>query len=347
MIETLFIRADANTQIGSGHLMRCLALAQAWKKQGGNVTFISDCGSESLRNRITGEGFELVLIEKPCPDLADLETTFLVINNSSSIKPWVVLDGYHFDTEYQQRIKYNGNPLLVIDDTAHLNHYFADIILNQNINAENLNYSYEPGTKLLLGTDYVLLRDEFSFYQNWKREIPEVAKKILVTMGAGDANNVTLRVLDALDQVDIDGLKIKVVAGASNPHLDIIRVAAKESRHRVELAIDVLNMSELMAWADLAVSAGGSTCWELAFNGVPSILIVTAENQKSIAEGLNKYNSAVNLGWYNKVTSEQIKNTFHILISDKAKRNIMSNYGRRLINGKGKYKVTAEMNIAI
>ena len=175
--------------------MRCLALAQAWKKQGGKVTFISSCESESLRNRITDEGFELVLIKESYPDPADFEITLSTINNSNSNNSWVVLDGYHFDADYQQSIKNNGNPLLVIDDLGHLDNYVADIILNQNINAEDLNYSCETDTKLLLGTNFVLLRDEFLTYNNLKRKIPEVANKILVTMGGNDKENISFRKL--------------------------------------------------------------------------------------------------------------------------------------------------------
>ena len=155
--------------MGSGHVMRCVALAQAWKKQGGKVTFISLCDSESLRNRITDEGFELVLIKESYPDPADFEITLSTINNSNSNNSWVVLDGYHFDADYQQSIKNNGNPLVVIDDIGHLDNYVADIILNQNINAEDLNYSCETETKLLLGTNFVLLRDEFLTYNNLER----------------------------------------------------------------------------------------------------------------------------------------------------------------------------------
>ncbi|SVE20066.1 uncharacterized protein METZ01_LOCUS472920, partial [marine metagenome] len=126
-IKELFIRTDASNSIGIGHLMRCLVLARAFKKQGGKVTFISACKNNMLRKRITDEGFKLVDIENSYPKMFDLETTLLTINNSHSSNKWIVIDGYHFDTYYQQSIKNNDNRLLVIDDTAHLNRYVADI----------------------------------------------------------------------------------------------------------------------------------------------------------------------------------------------------------------------------
>lgn len=335
----LVVRTDANTKIGTGHVMRCVALAQAWKKQGGQTTFISACESEGLRNRITDEGFELVPIKESYPDPADFETTRSTINDLPSTKPWVVLDGYHFDTDYQERIKNNGNRLLVIDDTAHLNHYFADIILNQNIVAERLNYSCEPETKFLLGTDYVLLRDEFLVYKNWKRKIPEVAKKILVTMGGGDLDNVTFKVLCALDQVDIDGLEIKVVVGASNPHLDSLERMVEDSKYKIDLLQNVSTMPDLMAWTDMAISTAGSTCWELAYFGLPAILIITSANQMMNLEILEQHGAVTFVSNRMNISTNMISGKIHQLIMDKELRNKMSLKGKLLVDGIGSEKV--------
>ena len=92
-----------------------------------------------------------------------------------------MLDGYHFRPSYQLRVKDSGHPLLVIDDMAHLDHYYADVVLNQNIHAEQLDYSCEPYARMLLGSRYVLLRREFWPWREWQREIPQVAHKVLVT----------------------------------------------------------------------------------------------------------------------------------------------------------------------
>ena len=324
-------------------MMRCVALAQAWKKQGGKVTFISSCESESLRNRITDEGFELVLIKESYPDPADFEITLSTINNSNSNNSWVVLDGYHFDADYQQSIKNNGNPLLVIDDIGHLDNYIADIILNQNINAEDLNYSCETETKLLLGTNFVLLRDEFLTYNNLKREIPEVANKILVTMGGGDQKNITFKVLEAINQINIEGLEIKVVIGPSNRNLDTLKETAKNSKHRVELLQNVFSMPEVMDWADLAVSAGGSTCWELFYMKVPAILIILADNQKDVVETLCKREVCFTLGWFNNMSMETIHKNLLLLINDSENRKNSISIGSELIDGQGVSKVIINM----
>jgi len=298
----LLIRADANTRIGAGHLMRCFALAQGWQANGGQVTFITACESDGLLRRLRNEGFEVITLEQAYLDSADWERTSQVLAKYSDA--WVVLDGYHFDLTYQRQIKESGHPLLVIDDTAHLEHYHADIILNQNINAEQLHYSCDPDTRLLLGTRYVLLRSEFLSWRRWQRTIPKlvVANKVLVTLGGGDPDNQTLKVINALQEVDEDGLEAVVVVGASNPHFEALQNEAYDSCFPIRLIRNANNMAELMAWADVAVSAGGSTCWELAFMGLPNVILVLADNQRDIAEGLDDLGIAINMGWYAAVS---------------------------------------------
>jgi len=340
--NTLIVRADASARVGAGHLMRCLALAQAWKANGGQTTFVSACDSDALRQRLTDEGFQVVTLERSHPDPDDWEHTSQVLATYPGA--WVVLDGYHFDSAYQLRIKEAGLPLLVIDDMAHLEHYYAGIVLNQNINAEQLPYSCEPYTCLLLGTRYVLLRSEFRAWRGWQREIPEIARKVLVTLGGGDPDNVTLKVITALGQVDVDGLEAVVVVGASNPHLRELESAARSSKSVVRLVHNTTNMPELMVWADVAVSAGGSTCWELAFMGLPTMVLELAENQQGIAAGLDKAGVALNLGWHTKVSIAQIANRLSRLLKDCSLRLQMSQQGRILVDGMGSDKVVESLH---
>ncbi len=334
---SLLIRADANARIGTGHLMRCLALAQGWKARGGQTVFITACESDDLRQRLSDEGFQVIAAEKPYPDSADWEITSQVLAAHSDA--WVVLDGYHFDSAYQRQIKEAGHRLLVIDDMAHLDHYYADVILNQNINADQLDYSCEPYTRLLLSTRYVLLRSEFLAWRGWQREIPKVARKVLVTLGGGDPDNQTLKVVRALQHVDVDGLEAVVVVGASNPHFRELQSVAGNSPFAIRLVQNVTNMPELMAWADVAVSAGGSTCWELAFMGLPTLMLVLAENQQGIATGLDEAGVALNLGWYTEASIAQVANTLVGLLEDRDLRRRMSQGGRELVDGLGSERV--------
>ena len=290
----LLIRTDATTKIGMGHLMRCLALAQVWKDRCGQVIFVTNFESDALKQRLYSEGFHVIGLERSYPEPGDWKTISVVLAEHPNA--WVVLDGYHFDTAYQRRIKEADHPLLVIDDMAHLDHYHADILLNQNINASKLNYSCGKDTVQLLGCDYAILRQVFLEYRNWKRQIPEKAKKILITMGGADPDNVTLKVIRALNSLNDPALEVKIVAGPANQNINSLEKELHLSPFTFHLSPSVSNMPELMAWADVAISAGGSTCWEIAFMGLPSLIITLADNQAGIAEGLDKAGAGIDLG---------------------------------------------------
>lgn len=326
--------------------MRCIALAQGWKARGGQATFITACESNGLRQRLLDEGFQVIMLEQSYPDPADWEVTSEVL--AAHPGAWVVLDGYLFDPAYQRQIKEAGHHLLVIDDMAHLDHYYADVVLNQNINAERLHYSCEPYTRLLLGTSYALLRREFLKWRGWKREIPEVAQKVLVTLGGGDPNNVTLKVIRAINKLKLKDLEIKVVIGPSNPHIALLKEAVHHSPFTIHLLPSAKNMPELMSWADVAVSAGGSTCWELAFIGLPSLIIVLAENQQRVATGLEAKGVAINLGWHTSVSEADLASALSELMYNAQQRQEMSERGHQLVNGHGSVRVVAilrEVNV--
>lgn len=350
MAGNLLIRADATTDIGNGHLMRCFALALEWRAHGGSVTLLSHCKSDVLRLRLEAAGMDFIPLEKQYPDPADLHTTVEVLERQAG--EWLVLDGYHFDASYHQAVRSSGYKLLVVDDTAHLPFYDASILLNQNVCAEQLSYRCAPETIMLLGLDYALLRPEFRARLDRSREIPEVARRVLVTMGGGDPYNVTSKVLTALVQTKVDNLEATIVVGANNPHFDELDVAI---RHRqiptvrgvhpaIRLMRDVSDMSELMAWADVAVSAGGSTCWELVSMGLPSIVLILADNQRRVAEGLCTMGAAVNLGWFEQVTEHDISTALAALCHSYDERVRFSQAGRRLVDGDGSDRVVTMMN---
>ena len=337
MKKKLFIRADASEKIGIGHLMRCLALGQAWKDAGGKVIFITVCQTEGLLQHLKAENFEIILIPDKHPNPSDWRSTKNIINNYANT--WVVLDGYHFDTSYQKRIKDLEHRLLVVDDMAHLKHYYADIMLNQNLYAHELNYCCEPYTKLFLGTKYVLLRREFLKWQGWKRKISKIASKLLISMGGTDPENVTYKVIQALQKVEIKGLEAKVAVGGSNPHHEKLQLAIRNSRFPISLEENVTKMDELMAWADMAISAGGSTCWELAFMALPNLILIWTDNQQSIAARLETAGAALNLGWHENVSFTDIAQAVKKLLSSVELRAKMAQSGRAMVNGKGVSRV--------
>lgn len=343
MESLLVIRADANARIGTGHIMRCLALAQAWQDEGGKVVFISSCESKDLCGRINAEGFDIVLLDNAYPDPSDIIFTINTVNRFITHHPasntWIVVDGYHFDSNYQKSIKAAGYRLLCLDDYGHADHYCADIVLNQNVYADKLFYTHrEPNTQLLLGTRYVLLRREFKKWKGWQRRIPGIARKILVTVGGGDQDNVTLKIIQALKQIDVLGLEANIIVGPTNPHLEALRTSVRFD-YNLKLLTNISDMSELMAWADLAVAAGGSTSWELAFMGLPSLVMVVADNQSNVVKGLRDHRLAIDIGCNKDIRSEDITKSLNELINNHMKRREISEIGRRCVDGSGSARV--------
>ena len=318
--------------------MRCLALAQTWQKVGLESFFVVSTELGEWQNRLRQEGISIHPLSASAGSSEDRVETIALAKHLGAA--WLVVDNYHFDAQYQQQVKAAGLKLLFIDDYGHAEHYYADIVLNQNICADESLYLHrESYTQLLLGCRYVLLRQEFLQWQKWQRKIPGVAKKILVTLGGGDPDNVTFKVIKALQQIELQGLESIVIVGGSNPHYKQLQAAVQKSLAPISLKQNVANMPELMAWADIAIAAGGSTNWELAFMGLPSIIIVLAENQRKIAEELFRLGLAIGLGWHQDVSVEIIKRKLVHLLASLEQRYKMSQKGKDLVDGLGSNRV--------
>jgi UDP-2,4-diacetamido-2,4,6-trideoxy-beta-L-altropyranose hydrolase len=253
---------------------------------------------------------------------------------------WLVLDGYHFDAAYQRAIVEMGLGLLVVDDYGHASHYYADLVLNQNIHASEALYNRrEPYTDLLLGTSYVLLRREFGAWRGWQREIAGIGRRVLVSLGGADPDNVTCQAIAALEGVDVQDLEAVVLVGASNPHSEELRHAVRQSRLSFCLKRNVSNMPELMAWADVVVSAGGSTCWELAFMGVPGLLLITAENQRAAVQRLSEEQVFLCMEGTVPLDIRGLALAVTELTRSRVSRQLMSQRGQQLVDGLGVMRV--------
>ena len=337
--RSLVIRTDAGPKIGTGHVMRCLALAQIWQEHGGRVTFISHCENEKLSQRILEGGFDLVCVTKRHPDPGDLQQTLemlaMIKGKRSRTTPWFVLDGLHFDTTYQKAYKDHGNKVLVIDDMAILPYYHADIVLNQNIHAEDLIYPCAPETVLLMGPKYLLLRREFFQYRNCRRSFPEKARKILVTLGGADPDNITVRIIKALNRLGDPDYKVKLVVGPANPHIEGIREELSRSSFVSELLSNVKNVAELMVWADMAICSGGTTVWEFAFLGVPCIVGATTPIEEYLIRGLEKKGLYKTIGWLSDLSIDKLAEEFLNLILDSANRKNLGLLGQCITGANG------------
>lgn len=334
----VLIRADADTSIGTGHLMRCLALAGAVRRHGGAVTFLSRCDAPDLRRRVEDGGHELRLLEASHPDAADLRDTLQTL---AEIQPrWLVADGYHFDINFHGAVRRAGCRVLALDDDVRLPYYDVDVLLNQNLHAPDLQYPIAEGTRLLLGTRYALLRSEFISLAP-RRVQSGTGCRVLVTMGGADPENVSglmLKALGSMKQVS----EIKVIVGAANPHRQALEALVGScARQNVHFVWNPPEMRWAMEWADIVLSAAGTTCWELAATGSATLLVVVAENQVPLAKAMHEVGAARNLGWWQELDLAAIRQEVIELCKDAARREREGRVGRALVDGRGADRVAA------
>jgi UDP-2,4-diacetamido-2,4,6-trideoxy-beta-L-altropyranose hydrolase len=343
-VKDLLIRADATGKIGTGHVMRCLALAEAWQRRGGRAVFLGHCESESLRSRISSGGFDFIPLEKCCPDPLDIDHTINILHKLNA-RPetrntWLVADGYHYDDVFQRKVTEAGYPLLLIDDYGQSRHCYADIVLNQNMLASSAFYpNREPHALLLLGPSYALIRQEFLSWRDRPRRISDVARKILITMGGADPGNVTLEVLRVLRQLEMPGTEIRVVMGHTNPNCGQIREECDHTIPNLQFLFSAENMPELMAWADLAIIQAGGTLWELLFMGCAVISYATSQLQEDILKALEGMNILKYQGYSDGKEPHSLLSAIYEMASNKERREEISRLGMNIVDGQGAARV--------
>lgn len=339
--KTLIIRADASSQMGAGHVMRCLALAEPWLAAGSHVILVAQQLPESLAEKAKAMGITLHPIQAEAGSPEDASATATIVKANPGA--WLVVDGYQFDTSYQQALKAIGTKMLLVDDFGHAKHYCADYVLNQNLGVTPEWYpERDKNTRLLLGTRYVQLRGEFLQQTPFERDPEKTATHVLVTLGGSDPDNVTAKVITALPATA--NIEATVVIGGSNPHWKELDACSQKTATPIRLIRNASNMPELMTQADLAIAAGGTTAWELAFSGVPMMTIVLADNQKSNGEQLAAAGVSINLGWHGDLTPESLGKQLTTLATDKAKLQGMAEKAWELVDGLGSMRVWLRLN---
>jgi UDP-2,4-diacetamido-2,4,6-trideoxy-beta-L-altropyranose hydrolase len=349
----LLVRADATSAIGTGHVMRCLALATAWTRATGAAARLATVApAPALAGRLGRAGVAVdELATSPSRDgqlanagtPADADATAALASRLGAA--WVVLDGYGFDRAYQQRVAAAGVPVLVVDDHGHLDGYRADLLLNQNFGAAGDRYVPSVAAeRLLLGPRYALVRDEFAGVAPAPAPGATV-RRVLVTLGGSDPDNATALVVEALGLAALPGIAVTVVAGPANRH---VRVLERDVRALAgaELVVDADDLPRRMAAADLAIAAAGGTARELALLGVPSLLLTLAANQRPAAEAMGQQGIAVDLGWSHEATAPAIAAQISALAADRAARAAMATAARAAVDGRGADRVVEAMGRA-
>jgi len=295
----IVFRVDSSIQIGSGHLMRCLTLADELAREGNSIVFIC----KELKGNLI-QSIKLPVISLPInkrfyseslhlsrPYSIQVEDAKQTIEAISDDIDLLIVDSYALDKVWHQELRPYTKKIMVIDDLANKS-FDCDILLNQNAGSERLGYRdrVPKGCCLLLGLQYAMLRPEFLALRKRalaKRKKTQDIKNILVSMGGSDKKNVSYDILQRLSS----RFNVVVVLGLASVHKQMIVNYAKSKNIKVIINAD--NMSELMLNADLSIGAGGSTSWERCCLGLPTLIYVLSENQKEIARELEQFGAAM------------------------------------------------------
>ena len=332
-------RCDGSLSIGMGHVVRCSALAHVLGKRGHNIRFVMGELPGSACDFVRRAGFPVEAIACPSSEQdaslteQDLERTAEAARRSHA--RCVVVDHYGAASGYLGKMKDLGITVAVIDDLADRDLTSADWLLNQNLGAAGLVYRTRPDCVKLLGPAYALLRPEFGAVRgHLSRKFSAGDRRVLLTFGGGDADQLCAEVLDALN-VATGRLEVRCVLGGEGAVPASLTRSAASSRHEVEILRKAGNMAELMAWADLSINGGGSTCWELCCLGVPMVVLVLAPDQALNASALDRQGCAFSLGEWRADTRARLARLVDDLLAEPGKREAMSRASRALVDGAG------------
>jgi len=349
-------RVDASNRIGTGHVVRCLTLADQLRKQGVECRFIHRPHPGHMAETIRAHGHRVDLLASPPAEphavAKDVDYAgWLGVSQEQDAKEtitilgerqpdWLVVDHYSLDTCWEDAVRPHVGAFAVIDDLANRSHN-ADLLVDQNFipHAEARYQSLLPPTATrLCGPRYALLRPEYAEARNLIRPRRGPLSRVLVFYGGADVNNETGRALRVLNRPEFAPLAADVVIGANNQHRDAIR-AQVEARPLTTLHGPRPHLVDLMIEADLALGAGGTTTWERCALGLPSIVTTIAENQIPFNEALAEEGIIDYLGHWPHVDDEALAAALHRLLDDGDTLAALARCAWRITDGLGARRV--------
>lgn len=355
-MNNVVFRVDASVAIGTGHLMRCLTLAEELLEKGVKVLFICRPHSGHLIDFIQRKAIPVIGLPPSASGgsedgyaswlgaapVVDAQQTINALDGKSP--DWLVVDHYGIDYQWERILKPHVGKLMVIDDLANRLHQ-CDLLLDQN-------YAYDAGERyfgkipdscaVLLGPGYALLRPEYLQYRS--RAIARSGKigRVLVFFGGSDPLNMTELAVEALSSPELQNLRLEVVVGANYPFFDQLQQRISR-RGRATLHRNLPHLAELMSDADIAVGAGGSTTWERMCLGLPAVVVSIAENQEKTCELLHQAGLIVYLGAAKKLALESLRDKMIELLAQPASVKRQSEAVRQWVDGCGTMRVVERL----
>lgn len=337
-------RVDATSRIGTGHFMRCLTLADALRQSGAQIRFVSRGLPAYLGDMLESRGIEFAPLDNAAGDTAgDLaHSSWLGTSQDRDVQDsaaalegrkwdWLVVDHYALDARWESVMRGSAENIMAIDDLADRMHD-CDVLLDQNY-YRDMQTRYRGKTpeqcRLLLGPRYALLREEFRELRAQVKPRSGEVRRILMFFGGVDAGNYTGLAIDALSGLDIKDVGVDVVIGAQHLHWAEIEQACATQGYAYH--VQTPRMAELMAAADLSIGAGGSATWERCALGLPSLVMVLADNQSKAAEDLDSAGVLINLGYSRFIEKTDLTRAIDKLLRNEQLRTKLSKASLQLV----------------
>lgn len=340
-MRTIVFRVDAGVKIGTGHVMRCLVLAELLHQRGANITFVCRKLDGDLIPLIKEKRFSVITLTGEVEK--DAEETKLALKGLNV--DWLVVDHYQIDHKWEKQLKNNVRRIMVIDDLANRPHD-CDLLLDQNF-YDHLESRYNDlvsdRCKRLLGPRYLLLRPEFIEARKKIVKRDGVVRRLFIFYGGSDPTNETTKVLRALENFITAQLHVDVVVGRANPNREQVKELCEKIGSHYYCQIDYI--AELMAKADLSLGAGGVALWERCFLELPSITTIVAENQIESTEAAARYKAIWNLGWHEAVNQGHLADILSMALASPDEVRLLSQRSGELLNGSIKNNVNPVVKI--
>jgi UDP-2,4-diacetamido-2,4,6-trideoxy-beta-L-altropyranose hydrolase len=353
-VKRVAFRVDASARIGTGHLARCLTLADALRHRGAHVSFVCRHLPQHMASLLMEKTYDLRRLDDavlhsvaadrgPYGDWLgvdqadDAQATVRALSDERW--NWVVVDHYALDAIWENRLRVVAERVLVIDDIANRQHR-ADVLLDQNYYpdmARRYTGRVPPECRLLLGPGYALLREEFGRLHEQVRPRSGPARRAMVFFGGVDAGNYTEIALHALGQTASTDLHVDVVIGAQYSSRQ--KIQSECSRYGFDCHVQTPRMAQLMASADVSIGAAGSATWERCCLGLPALIISLADNQIDIARGVDLCGAGVYLGTQDVVALPILRDATRALLHDAARRQSLSRNAHSMVDGLGAGRV--------
>jgi UDP-2,4-diacetamido-2,4,6-trideoxy-beta-L-altropyranose hydrolase len=358
----LVFRADSSLDLGAGHIMRCLTLAERLKEGGAAVAFICRDLPGNLMGFMQSRSFEVRSLPIPAAGSSrdrgshkyaawlgvdwqeDAAQTAALLERGPEPVDWLIIDHYALDRGWQLRLRPRVRKIMVIDDLANRPHD-CDLLLDQNYFA-NLEHRYDglapPHCVTLLGPRYALLRPEFLQARRDLRQRDGKVRRIMIAFGGSDPSNETTKALEAVSRLNRSDIAVDVVVGAANPHRASIEALCTRLPG-ARLHCQVSYMARLMTEADLAIGAGGTSTWERCCLGLPTLTISIAANQEETTRDLAGAGVSWYLGPKQRVSGDDIYAALVTLMADAGPLASMGERCAALVDGQGAGRVVSTM----